>query len=526
MLESTVSKQANSTYTPIVAVMGHVDHGKTSLLDAIRGTSVTATEAGGITQNTRAHQIDFEGRKITFIDTPGHEAFSNMRSRGAQVTDIVLLVVAADDGIQPQTKESIKFAQATGTPIIVAINKIDLPVKSLTKLKQELASYNVNIEEYGGDTLLFEVSATEKRGIKELLEGIVLFADIHELKAKQPEAPALGEAFVLESNVHKQLGPVALCLLKAGALDKPYVAASAEQTAKVRGYLDQDQKPLKEVHTSDPFWVMGLKQAVSAGEKILFAADESTAKKLQDKIKEGIAAVKAEEEAKNAGMMLLQKLLNKEATAAGTEQKVLNMVIRASTAGTLEVMKHELEKLTNEQRKIHILDASTSDVSEGDVQRAKASHGIVISFQKKISSKVQDYARQQEVILSNYEIIYEMLEEVGAVLDSLVIPDLEETEVARAKVKQVFTLTKGDMVAGCEVIKGTILKGYKVYVERPSLSTEENVAEIGRGKIASLRILKEEVREAKKGQECGIILDPVVTELQEGDEIVAYKVEK
>lgn len=516
----------NQVRTPIIAVMGHVDHGKTSLLDAIRGTNVQAREKGGITQNTRAHQITTEsGQKITFIDTPGHEAFAAMRARGAAVTDFVMLVVAADDGIQPQTKQSIEYAKSSGTPIIVVINKIDIEGVKPEKIKQQLASFGVHIEEYGGESMCYQVSATKGTGLKELLEGIELLAQVQELKPHNPGMGSLAEAFVLESLSDKQKGPVALCICKSGSLTQKTVGTSASsEPFKIRAYLDQDQKLTEVVAESDPFWVTGLKKTLSAGETIYFAQDEKQAEVIYNEIKL-IAENSSKEQETDKASKLMALILSRQSAAQGLDPKKLNLIIKASTFGTLEAIKAELEKLGNEDKKINVLDASTGDVTESDIKRAKLASGIVVSFQLPVSHGVEKLARQEKVLVKNYEIIYEMIDELAIVLDSLDEPAEEEVEVARAKVKQVFTLTNGTIVAGCEVIKGTMLKGYKVYVERPKDSTAETIAEIGRGKISSLRINKEEVKEVKKGLDCGIMLDPQVKEIEAGDEIVAYKVE-
>lgn len=518
-------KEVIAVRTPIVAVMGHVDHGKTSLLDALRGTNVTAKEAGGITQNTRAHQITTpSGSKITFIDTPGHEAFSAMRSRGAEVTDFVMLVVAADDGIQPQTKQSIEYAKATNTPIIVVINKVDISGVKTVKIKQQLSSFGVQIEEYGGDSLCFEVSATKGTGLKELVEGIELLSQVSELKPAEIKNEAIAEAYVLESSMDKQVGAVALCILKAGKItDKYFGVSQADEIYKVRSYLDQDQKPVEVVEESDPFWITGLRKTLTSGDSLFFYDNEKKAQEWHKKIL--VQAEEVEAGPVTAQSKLFEMLLKKKSAEQGLEPHVLNIIAKASTYGTLEAVKVELAKLGDEEKKVNILDAATGDVTESDIRRAKLASGIVISFQLPLSNSIERLARQERVLVRNYDIIYEMMDELSAALDGLIEPEEEEVEVARARVKQVFTLTDGSIIAGSEVIKGTMLKGYKVYVERPSQSTKDEIAEIGRGKISNLRISKNEVKEVKKGQECGIMIDPKVENIEAGDEVVAYKVE-
>lgn len=534
-VKPAAAKPKQEIRTPVVAVMGHVDHGKTSLLDALRGTRVTASEAGGITQNTRAHQITTKsGKKITFIDTPGHEAFSGMRQRGAQVTDFVLLVVAADDGIQPQTKQSIEFAKKAGVPIIVAVNKIDISGVNTTKIKQALSQFDVMVEEYGGDVLYFEVSATKGTGLDELVEGIELLAEVSELKPAAIPEQTVGHAFVLEASIDKRQGQVALCIMKSGSLDmsKPVFAADAEESFKVRATLDQFQRPVQEVRESDPFWVMGLRQIPKAGSMIKFALDAKVADGLQSDMAERpveVAVATAEAEAIDPTKALLMKLLQQQEAVEGEESgetKKLNVIVKASTQGTLEAVQNEIAKFNKNEERVNVLYSAAGSVNESDIKRAQAAGAIVISFQLPADNQVERMAKQYKVLVRNYEIIYEMIDELEAVLNGMVEQPEEEVEVARAKVKQVFTLTDGSVVAGCEVTKGIILKGYSVYIERTKLSTKDTIAEIGRGRIASLRIQKNEVKEVKKGLDCGIILDPAFKEIEEGDEIVAYKVER
>jgi len=527
MAKKKSNKTKQAFRTPIVAVLGHVDHGKTTLLDTIRGTHIVNKEAGGITQNTRAHQITSKsGNKITFIDTPGHEAFSAMRSRGTEVTDFVLLVVAADDGIQPQTKESIEFAKATNTPIIVAINKVDIDGVKPTKTKQELSGYGVNIEEYGGDVMVFEISALNNKGIDELIEGIELLAEINELTPNEPEENTLANAYVLESTTDKQLGAVALCILKSGELTQRSVGVTKEDIFKIRAYLDEFQKPVKVVYESDPFWITGIQTPLSTGDIVKFAKDDKTAKQVQSQTKPLPETEESVTPPAEAGALLLQMLTQKKAEDQGLAQKQLNLIVRASSQGTLEAVKVELDKLGDDDRTVNILTATTGDITENDINMADTAKAIVISFQLTTPNKVAKLAKQKGVLVRNYEIIYEMIDELSGALEGLMEPAEEEVEVARARVKKIFTLTNGTIIAGCEVIKGTINRGYKAYVERPSKSTKDSVAEVGRGTISELRVNKDIVKEVKKGQECGIMLNPQVEKMQEGDEIVTYKVEK
>jgi len=520
--------QAQTKYrAPVVAVLGHVDHGKTSLLDAIRGTNVQSREKGGITQNTRAHKVTTKNGTITFIDTPGHEAFSNMRARGAAATDFVMLVVAADDGVQPQTKESIKFSKESLDPVIVAINKIDLPGVKVEKVKQELASFDILSEDYGGDIMMFPVSALKKQGLDELLEGIELLAEISELKPHELKyKEAYAQSYVLESTLDKRLGAVALCILKGGEITDKAYGVTKDEIFKVRALLDDNQKQTSKVIESDPFWVTGLKKPLHTGDQLYFTYSEDSAKVLQALLVEEIKQIEKAKEASSMNKQLMQMLMQKKALEMGVEKKELNVILKTSTEGTLEAVKEQITKLGNDEKSIRVLDAGAGPVTEDDIRRAQAANGIVISFQQAPSNAVDKFAKQNSVVVRNYEIIYEMLDELSGALEGLLEPKEEEIEVARAKVKQIFKLSNGSIVAGCKVIMGNIVKGYQVYVERPTESSKDEIAEVGRAKISALKVLKQEVKEVKKGMECGIMLNPQVETIMEGDEIVAYKIEK
>ncbi|KXK26936.1 MAG: Translation initiation factor IF-2 [candidate division WS6 bacterium OLB20] len=509
--------------TPIVAVMGHVDHGKTSLLDAIRETDVAAGEAGGITQNTRAHQIDYNGQKITFIDTPGHEAFSAMRSRGAKVTDLVLLVVAADDGVQPQTKESIKFAKESGVPVIVAINKIDLPGKNLNKLKQELSSAGLELEEYGGEVIVNEVSAIKKTGLTELLDSVLLTAELNELKKDAAPEGVEGTAFVLESVLDENLGPVSLVLVKSGGFSTANFVVHENGYSKIRTLLDNDTHSQRDgAEQGDPVAIVGLKDILPTGSYINIVKDERTAKKLYREIEEGerdlLEAEQTDEPAApDNDLAFLADLLADAKTEK--EIKYLNVVLRTDSQGTLEVATEELSQLNDEEVQIKLIDSGVGAVTEKDVQAAKAARAIILGFQVETPRKVAELAKKERVLVRTYEVIYEMIEEISDAMDSMADPVLEKVEVARARVKQVFVLSNGAVVAGSEVIKGTVIKGYRIYIERDG-------AEMAEAKITELRQNKNVVKEIKKGQDCGILFEPKYDDLQEGDEIVCFKVEK
>lgn len=512
--------------TPVIAVMGHVNHGKTSLLDVIRGTHVQESEAGGITQNTRAHQVEYKGYQLTFIDTPGHEAFSEMRSRGAQVTDIVLLVVAADDGVQPQTKESINFALKAKVPVVVAINKIDVPGKNMDKLKQELSSAGLLLEEYGGDVIVTEVSAKKELNIDSLLENILLVAELNNLEKRTILENSLAHGFVLESNLDKNLGSVALILVQAGKVTNRNYISYRGGFDKIRILMDEKQTHLENADEGDPVWITGLKEVLKTGEIVVFSENEKSAKLLSQK---GLSSneqgnIEEEAEAKgntpqegDAALELLASLIN----SAKTEEEIryLNVVLKTSTSGTLEAVTEQLINLDSEKVKIKIILSGVGKITEKDIQAAQAAYGVVLGFQVLPDRKIAEIAEKEHVLVKNYEIIYEMLDEIGEVLDSMEEPVHEEVEVSRSLVKQVFVLSNGKYVAGCQVEKGNVVKGYKVYIVREGVRLEQEA------KIILLKKQKNEVKEVKKGEECGIMLEPNI-ELKEGDIIICYKLEK
>lgn len=516
-----VQKKYDIGRTPIIAVMGHVNHGKTSLLDVIRKTKVADTEAGGITQNTRAHQIDYDGYKLTFIDTPGHEAFSEMRSRGANVTDIVLLVVAVDDGVQPQTKESIDFAKKAGVPVVVAINKIDITGKTPDKLKQELTSAGLMLEEYGGDVLVTEVSARKEINIDGLLDNLLLVAELHNLKKQNPPEGTVAQGFVLESNLDKNLGPVALVVIQSGIIENRNYLVHNGKIDRVRTLLDENQNKLDLAQEGDPVWVTGLKDVLGTGEILMFYKEEKQAKLHINKNPIPSSPVILNEENLEQEINADEDLLASLISSAKTEEEIkyLNVVLKTSTAGTMEAVTEQLENLDSEKVKVKVILSGVGKISEKDIQSAKAAHGIVIGFQVEPEKSISDIAEKERVLLKNYEVIYEMLDELGEVLDSMEEPVYEEIEVAKARVKQVFVLSNTKQVAGCIVEKGNVVKGYKIYVLREGVRLEDEA------KIVGLKKLKNEVKEVKKGEECGIMLDPNI-EIKENDEIVCYKQER
>ncbi|MDQ6985861.1 MAG: translation initiation factor IF-2 [Candidatus Dojkabacteria bacterium] len=520
--KTEIQKTNTEIRQPIVAVMGHVDHGKTSFLDSIRGTKVTDKEAGGITQNTRVHEVETKNGKITFIDTPGHEAFSKMRERGARVTDFVLLIVAADDGVQPQTKESIKFAHQNNVPIVVAINKIDIEGVKTQKIKQELSSFKVNIEEYGGDVMCFEISAKNKTGLDEVLEGISLLAEIQELKANEPKEGVIAEAFVLESRKDKHLGNLAVCILKSGSISDRYTGFTADSEFKVRSYLNEELKPIKTVRESQSFVVIGLNEDLSTGEIINFVKDEKTIPELQEKLKSGeVSEDVVEQEEISAEDMFAKMLVDRKEKEEGVEQKQLNVVVRTSSQGTLEVVLTKIHELETDDSKVNVVQSGTGNVTDDDIMMAKVSKAIVIAFQLKTPNKILGRARTEKVLVRDYDVIYALVDELADVLDGMDDPTAEDVEIARAKVKKIFVLSNGDIVAGCTVLSGTFKRGHQIYVERDG--GKDEILEIGRSKVKELRINKSVVKEVTKNSDCGILFEKKIEDIEEGDEIVSYR---
>ncbi len=512
---------------PVVTMLGHVDHGKTSLLDAIRGTDVQGCEAGGITQSVRAHQVTYkegkESYKITFVDTPGHKAFSEMRSRGANVTDIVVLVVAADDGVQPQTKEAIEFAKEADVPIIVALNKVDIGGVEKAKVLRDLSTAGVQVEKLGGDVIYVETSAKKKTGIDELLKSILLVAELNELKVEDP-GNALAKAIVLESTIDKSLGVISLCLVKAGEINIGDYVIFNDINSRIRAIKDENFCDKKKGEISDPIWLLGFNNSIPVGETLEFYEDIKDKRNLEAKEElddEKKAKPKAEskeddEEDAEVDKEILSQLLQKSDDEEAEIE--LPVILKSDAEGTLEVVEKEVKKASGDNVSVKILDASTGDITGEDIMKAKDARGIVIGFKTNISKKTSRIAQSEKVLVRNYKIIYKLLDEIDELIESLQEPEEVEVEVARAQIKKVFELSDGSKVAGCKVTKGTILKGYTCYVEREG-------EKMGEAKIISLKHNKDEVREASLNTECGIQIEPEV-EFEKGDEIVCFKIEK
>lgn len=493
---------------PVVTVMGHVDHGKTSLLDAIRKTNVVAGEAGGITQHIGAYHVHLDKGDITFLDTPGHEAFTAMRARGAKVTDIVILVVAADDGVMPQTIEAINHAKAAAVPIIVAINKIDLPGADPNKIKQALAEYGLVSEAWGGDTIFAEVSAKKDMGIKELLELILLQAEMLELKADTDKP---GRGAIVEAKLDKGRGPVATVLIHEGTVKTGDAFVSGAHSGRVRAMINDWGKKIDVAGPSMPVEVLGLSGVPEAGDVFAVVRDEVTAKQ--------IAAIrlkkKQEAELKKTAKISLVELYEKIKQG---EVKELSIVAKGDVQGSVEAVKEILGKLPTDAIKINIIHSAVGGITEGDVMLAAASNAIVVGFNVRPEPKAQALAEKEGVDLRLYSIIYELADDIKKAMEGMLPPTLKENIFGRAEVRETFRVSKIGLIAGCYVTNGKILRGSKVRLIRDNVVAYE-------GKMASLKRFKDDVKEVAAGYECGISIEGF-NDIKLGDIIESYQIEE
>jgi translation initiation factor IF-2 len=493
---------------PVVTIMGHVDHGKTSLLDAIRLANVAEKEAGGITQHIGAYHVEKNGRKIVFIDTPGHEAFTRMRSRGAKVTDIVVLVVAADDGVMPQTLEAIDHARAAGVPIIVAVNKIDKPNAQPERVKQQLADRGLNPEEWGGDTVMVNVSAKQKTNLDLLLEMILLVADLQDLKAN-PDRPAMGT--VLEAKLDRGRGPVATVLVRNGTLRVGDYFICGLVFGKVRAMLDDRGQPVREVEPSMPVEVLGLESLPDAGDAFQVVTDTAKAKQIVI-----YREAKAREVAMAKNKRLTLDQLHQQMQAG--EVKELPIILKADVSGSAEVVAETLQKLSNEKVKIRVLHSGVGAITESDVLLASASNAIIIGFNVRPERNAASVAEQEKVDIRLHTIIYNLTDEIKKAMTGLLEPVFKEVYKGKAEVRETFRITKVGNVAGCQVLDGSITRDSEMRLLR------DNVV-IHTGKIGSLRRFKDDVSEVKSGMECGITLASY-SDLKQGDIIEAFVTER
>jgi translation initiation factor IF-2 len=505
--ERTGNLQARA---PVVTVMGHVDHGKTSLLDSIRETEVAAGEAGGITQHIGAYEAHVGDRRIVFIDTPGHEAFTRMRARGAKVTDVVVLVVGADDGVMPQTEEAIAHARAGNVPIIVAINKIDKPEAQPERVKRQLADRSLMPEEWGGETVMVEVSARTKQNLPRLLEMILLVSDLRELKA-DPDAPASG--VVLESRMDKGRGPVATVLVQNGTLHVGDVFIVGAVYGKVRAMFDDRGQAIKQAGPATPVEVLGLQGVPEAGDQFQ-VADEAKARHIveyrQAKQREASLAKTA-----SSGRLTLDQL--HEQLRAG-EMKELPVVIKADVQGSVEVLNEMLPKVSNDQVNLKVIQASVGAVTESDVILASASNAIIVAFNVRPERKATDLAAREGVDIRLHTIIYELLDELKKAVSGLLAPVIKETYLGRAEVRNTFRVKGAGMIAGCSVQDGILKRDADVRVLR------DNVV-IYTGKLISLRRFKDDVNEVRAGFECGAGISNF-NDVKVGDVLECFKIEK
>jgi len=492
----------------VVTVLGHVDHGKTSLLDAIRKTRVAAGEAGGITQHVAAYQVRRGDRLITFIDTPGHAAFTAMRARGAQVTDIAVLVVAADDGIMPQTIEAISHAHAAGVPIIVAINKMDLPGANPDRIKQQLTEHNVVVEDYGGDVVTVLVSATRGTGIDELLEAINLVAEISELKAN-PGRPAV--AAVVEAEMDSTRGPVATVLVKNGTLHQGDAVVVGEISGRIKAMFNDLGQRIKEAGPSTPALVMGLEDVPEAGERLRAVQDERVARQMVETRRR---QREASEETTHVRINL-DTLFNE--ISAG-KLKELIIILKADVRGSAEAIKGALERLSTSEVKVKIIHSSTGAVNDSDVMLAEASNGIILAFNTKVDPSAKKRSDATGVDIRSYTIIYQLLEDIEKALAGMYEPVFNVVVDGRAEVRQVFKSSKVGAIAGSFVIDGTIRRGLNVKVLRGG-------QDIARGRCEGLKRFQDDVREVQTGYECGVVVSGF-DKFVEGDVIEFFHEER
>ena len=496
------------TRPPVVTVMGHVDHGKTSLLDAIRHTGVAAGEAGGITQHIGASVVQIDDRQITFIDTPGHEAFTAMRARGAQVTDVIVLVVAADDGVMPQTIEAINHAKAAEVPIVVAVNKIDKPGANPDRVRQELVEYGVIPEEWGGTNMFVEVSAKQRLHIDDVLETIILQADVLELKAN-PDAEASG--FVIEANLDKGRGPVATVLVQRGTLHPGDVVVAGTSYGRVRALVDPHGKHVDSAGPADPVEILGLNSVPTAGDEFRVFEDERDARKLAEE--RALRARLAEQESKSR--MSLDDLFNRIEEGKQTD---LNLIVKADVQGSIEALRDAFEKMDQSEVRINIVHSAVGGITETDVTLASASDAIIIGFNVRPTGKSKVQAEKEKVDIRLYRVIYQAIEEINAARVGLLSPDIVEEDTGIAEVRETFKVPKVGTVAGCYIIEGELHRDDKVRIVRDGTVIFEGVLE-------SLRRFKDDVKSVKQGYECGIGIHGY-QDVKVGDTIEGYQVKE
>ena len=491
-----------SVRPPVVTVMGHVDHGKTSLLDVIRKTNVTAHEAGAITQHIGAYQALVDGRKITFLDTPGHEAFTAMRARGAQVTDIVILVVAADDGVMPQTMEAINHARAAKVPIVVAINKIDKPDANPERVKQQLADLGLVVEEWGGDTVCVPISAKREQGISDLLENLFLVADILELKA---DADRAAEGVVIEAKLDKTKGPLATFLVQKGTLKRGDVVVAGGAWGKIKAMFDDTGKQVHKAEPSTPVEALGLNEVAKSGDLFIVLPDEHEARSIV-------------EEQKYSRLRPTLSLSALSSQISDGQIKELNIVLKTDVEGSIEPIKTSVERLGTEKTKARVIHAASGSITEGDVLLASASKGIIIGFNTPTSPGATQLANVEAVGIQHYDVIYKLIEDMDRTLKGMLEPTYTEVLRGRAEVRAVFPSSKLGKIAGVYVTEGKIWRDAQVKILRQNKT-------VGESRVSSLKRFKEDVTEVSAGLECGLGIEGSI-DFQTGDIIEFYRKER
>ena len=489
---------------PVVTVMGHVDHGKTSLLDRVRKANVQSGEAGGITQHIGAYQAVLGERRITFVDTPGHEAFTEMRARGAKITDVVVLVVAADDGVMPQTDEAIEHAKAAGVPIVVAVNKIDVPNANPDRVLGQLSERDLVPEEYGGDTVTVRVSAKTGEGFEELLENILIVAELEDLKAN-PNAPASG--YVIESERDPGRGPVATLLVNRGTLKKGDVVLAGTAYGRVRAMLDYTGKRVKQAGPGEPGEILGLSGVSEAGTRFEVMVNERTAR---DRAQQAEAALRRQELAQGGPRRTLEELLGQ----GGMQD--LNLVVKADVAGSIEALKEALAKLSTDEVRVNIVRSGVGALTDSDVMLGSASDGILLGFNVRPTTTAKQVAEREGVEIRTYDVIYKALEEIEAAMRGMLAPEQQENETASAEVRALFRVPNAGVIAGCYVTSGEVSRNHRVRVVRDGTVVYE-------GNISSLKRFKDDVRSVRAGFECGIGVENF-NDIKEGDVLEFHEI--
>jgi translation initiation factor IF-2 len=494
---------------PVVTVLGHVDHGKTSLLDAIRSTKVAAGEAGGITQRIGAYTVEYGDRKVTFIDTPGHEAFTEMRARGAKVTDVAILVVAADDGVMPQTVEAMNHARAAGVPIVVAVNKVDKPNANVDRVKQQLSELGLTPEDWGGQTQFIPVSAKQKTGIDELLEMVLLNADLAELKANKNRR---AQGVIIEAQLDRSRGAVATVLVKNGTLRVGDVVVVGSAWGRVRALFDDKLKPIKRAGPSIPAEIMGLSDVPAAGDILEVVSDERDAREL---------AAKRSQRKRDIRMATTKRTITLDGFLAQAKeggQRDLNLIIKADAQGSAEALRTQLDGLVNEEVRTRVIHTGVGGINESDVMLASASSAIIIGFNIRPDATITRKAETEGVDMRLYDVIYNAIDEVKAAMTGMLKPQEREVVLGQAEVRQIFKVSKVGTIAGCYVKSGKIVRDAKVRLLRDNVKVYE-------GKLASLKRFKDDVREVQEGYECGMAIENF-NDLKEGDVIEAFTMEQ